>query len=369
MRKRPAAAAAAEDAAKRNRITVSGDPVAGWCQMIIAALKDSEGLADARNVLKGLAKGKTVAIDEGVVRVVGAELERIDDELQATVCHHQSKVEEGEAHKKARMDAQAAAEAKVIELKQAILDRKEALAEFAKKIDESMATIANIRDADKRATAEVRAAELMRAQLEAAKEAVEPLKAAPAKGPQGQKRLSNLRNIGKQFGFHDVMLAALPAVLRKPVDRRQTFDLLTTQQLEVEIDRHAKAAEATVRDNELAASQREEAMHTAKEALAAARKARREVGHALGQAEKDLAAAKESVQAARRYVASVRSEMKGPNMEFLHAKKTLSAFRSGPLAAYQALRARFPPPKVPLPPQAELEEQELPTLSQAGRYE
>merc|ERR1711964_261558 len=84
------------------------------------------------------------------------------------------------------------------------------------------------------------------------KKAYGPLKEVRAQGLNGEKRLKDLRKVGKEFGFHQVLLNTMPAILRKQPDRRQTFDGVAMQQFDTEFAKHFNKLDMATKQSETA---------------------------------------------------------------------------------------------------------------------
>merc|ERR1712232_978758 len=172
------------------------------------------------------------------------------------------------------------------------------------------------------------------AHVEAAKRECDVLKDVPARGPEGQKRLRTLKNAGKEFRFHEVMMNALPAVFTKELNKRHTFDGLTVRQLDVEIGRKTQEVYVAVQESEKLAAERVAAVHDAREALADAKALQLEHSRAVAEAAEAVTDAKKEAQAARQHVRAVEANLKRTMRNLQSATQRLSVFRSGPLATY-----------------------------------
>merc|ERR550532_2173005 len=112
--------------------------------------------------------------------------------------------------------------------------------------------------------------------------------------------IRSLKKVGKDFGFHDVLMDAFPMVLSKQPDRRRTFDGITLQQLESEFVKHSGALEAARRGGETVITESSEAVHAAQAAVTSAKTEHQNNTTALAQAEGNLVTGKSALAEARR---------------------------------------------------------------------
>merc|ERR1712176_513944 len=127
----------------------------------------------------------------------------------------------------------------------------------------------------KREGAELESNTRKKDRLESTKETVfAPLKDNMAKGNKGQKQIKVIRKVGKEFGFHDVLLDSIPAVLRKQPDRRQTFDGVALRSLSSEFSKHVDKLMTAAKENEVAFAEHLKAEQVAQENLGIAKEAR-----------------------------------------------------------------------------------------------
>lgn len=153
--------------------------------------------------------------------------------------------------------------------------------------------------------------------------------------------MQHLRKIGKELGFHEVLLDAAPAVLRKQPDKRQTFDGITLDQLEKEFSKHTVVLDAAFLGEELALQQHCAAVQQAHESLSNAEDELRESANDLEHAEKAFTVAKAKLAAAKKEVRGFKPDMRRATRDLRCALNRLSDFRSGPLAAFEALQAHL----------------------------
>merc|ERR1712048_1200827 len=77
-----------------------------------------------------------------------------------------------------------------------------------------------------------------------------PLKEARMKGSAGQKQVSGLCKVGKKHGLHRELLSIAPAIFRKELEKRQTFDRLVLQNLGEQFEKHVDACDSKKQGSE-----------------------------------------------------------------------------------------------------------------------
>mmetsp|Transcript_75905 Transcript_75905/g.210691 ORF Transcript_75905/g.210691 Transcript_75905/m.210691 type:complete len:376 (+) Transcript_75905:331-1458(+) len=270
----------------------------------------------------------------------------MNGELQEACRKAQEHIDGLQADQRARADALKNAEGNMADLKRAVVERKAELAQTRKSIEEAKKLRASGVNSKSSVAKDFQAAKRTYVKLEEAKKEFEPFKEAPIEGSEGKKRIQSLRKIGKEFGFHDVLLSALPAVLSKPLDKRRTFDGVAIKLFETEIRRHSSAAGAAVHDREEAVNKQFDAIQAAKQALILAKSTETQVNRALSEAEKAMDAGKALLKSCRQRVRSFDPNMRRATSDLSQAKARLDAFHVGPLAAYEALQAEFGQPRI-----------------------
>merc|ERR1711879_635463 len=176
---------------------------------IMAALKDIKGLPASVRKLLSMLRGKKFNTNghEEAVCILQKILRAKDKSLQQEVCDLQDEVDGAEQEKNTRSDAQSAAESRVAEVKQMIAQAKLAMDTASKNIEVAQKALAEGKIGRKREAAELQSITRKKDRLESTKEtAFVPLKDNMAKGIKGQKQVKVLRKVGKEFGFHDVLL-------------------------------------------------------------------------------------------------------------------------------------------------------------------
>jgi hypothetical protein len=287
---------------------------------------------------RGAAQRKELGADrEALMSMLGELLRDIDGNLEAACRDAQGNLERVQADREAHDAAEVAAVTHLAEEKQAVADAKDALHISTKAVVESHGTFKNAHSEKRKSESELAAIVSKRRQLETTeRDLYMPFKKQSAGSGAGQKRLKRLCHVGRNFGFHEVLLSTLPAVLRKQPDRRQTFDSIALDRLEVEFARHAADLEAATPSGKDAIDRIVSSARTAQATLVAAEDARKERARAFAKAEEALAASKDAIAAARLRKRAFPAELRKAQGELARAEARLEAFRRGPLAALSA---------------------------------
>merc|ERR1712050_449017 len=115
---------------------------------------------------------------------------------------------------------------------------------------------------------EIKQVEGKRKQLEnVEKDALQFLKEEAAVGPDGQKRLKMLRQVGQAYKFHPELMQVLPSVFKKELDKRRTFDNVILQHFEVEFAKHSCDSQQTLVDGVETVGERASAVQDAQQQL------------------------------------------------------------------------------------------------------
>lgn len=275
---------------------------------------------------------------EEAMSELGAVLNSIDDTQQQHVCELQQVVDEVETEKVARDAAEIAAAAEVARLKQTVLEKKAALQNLSKEITAAREALAGCKDRRKSEALALRQTAKKVDRLETTRKNVyEPLKEAQARGKQLNTKMKDLRKIGKEFAFHDVLLEAMPSILKKQLDRRQTFDKVAIQQFDAEFTKRLTELETITEDGEVAFESTHSAVQTAQEELQSLKRQQDDCSRELAVAEADFADSIAALAGAKQKVRQFPSDSKKATDALCKAQAQLSTFREGPLGAYEQL--------------------------------
>lgn len=164
-----------------------------------------------------------------------------------------------------------------------------------------------------------------------------PFKEAAAGGVEGCRSLRDLRKVGKEFGFHDILLHSVPDVLRKTPSRRQTFDHMALDQLEKEFARHLERAQLSVETSRQHVATVEDSVQEAQKLHAAVADRQALAAQGVDEAEVSIADARLCVESTRSHLDNFKLEMLQAASTLESRKSRLDSFRKGPLAAFLAL--------------------------------
>jgi len=280
---------------------------------------------------------------ESAAGLLGQVLAHVDHELETAVSQAQVAVDEAQAEGEALAAAQAEADARFGETKQAVADVKTEIAEAEKAVELASQAIANTKNNKKSVATEVKTVEVQKRQLEDVEANIfRPLKEARVDGSVS-KQLRQLCKVGEKHGLHRELMTIAPAVLKKQLDKRRTFDNLAVRSLDTEFEKHVKALGSKIKDNEQALAEQEQHLQSQQSALLSARAQRKERRKRLALVEADLGKGQEALALARKKVRKSPTIMKHATCELERAKVRISKFRTGPLATY--LRV-LPLPKI-----------------------
>mmetsp|Transcript_15640 Transcript_15640/g.36620 ORF Transcript_15640/g.36620 Transcript_15640/m.36620 type:complete len:462 (-) Transcript_15640:268-1653(-) len=334
-RKRPAAAPTAGSVSKKRRT-------------IVSAIKGIEELPrDVREMLAGLVEqsvfgapgGEVHPYHEAASTMVGDALADVEGKLRTLLDAARAKVDAAGSDKEARDAALQAAEDNIPVLKQAVQDKKSALTAGGKAIQAAQRDLHACKLEQKAAEATMKVhTKKMDHLQQTQQQSFGALRDAAASGAEGQKQLKTLRKVGKEFGFHEVLLDILPAVLKKVPDRRRTFDNFALQHLEAEFRKRAGGIETDIRNHQAELDAGQAAVQAAQDALQHAEERREAVAEELSAAEAALVAGRRSLTAARRQVRLFGSDAARTARELSKMEARYNAFATGPLAAFQDIR-------------------------------
>merc|ERR1712151_1051977 len=159
------------------------------------------------------------------------------------------------------------------------------------------------------------------------------LKEEAAVGPDGQKRLKMLRQVGQAYKFHPELMQVMPSVFKKELDKRRTFDNVILQHFEVELAKHSSDLQQTLMDGAETVGERASAVQNAQLQLLRAKEEHKQRGRELRHLETTLQERKDAIVVARRSVQNFPKDMKLAKQEVARAAARFLQFRKGPLAA------------------------------------
>lgn len=262
----------------------------------------------------------------------------IEDSMVKDMETAQAAVNEADANKQGREEKLSMAELHLASMQARVIESKEQLAAASKALAHAAKVLA-CKEAEKKKTianATSRNTCLERLQL-AQHNTYLPFKEAAAKGVEGGRSLRDLRKVGKEFGFHDILLHSVPDVLRKTPSRRQTFDHMALDQLEKEFARHLERAMHSVEASRQEVASFEEAVQQSQKLHTAVAERQALAARGVDEAEATAADARSCVESTRSHLEHFKMEMLQSAHTLENSKACLDSFRTGPLAAFLAL--------------------------------
>lgn len=353
VRGKPAAAAATLARRRKARTPALSSRT---CLAILQRLKAVGGLkndeqfkAMAQQAKRAAGKSKKAEQDKAAP-LLGAALAHASESLESEVRRLQGTVDEAQAAVEAGTRAQADADGRLQEALKAEVEGKVQLKGAEKAIADNGKAILGAMAGKQGAEAQVAAMQGRKRQLEETAEKVyRPLKEARVEGREAGKQISHLCKVGKKHGLHSELLSVAPAILRKQLDKRQTFDRLTVQSLDAEFTKHVQALTSKIQDGEQTSQEHSEALDAKRAAMLAARAQRKEWARKITQAAAAVRKSKEDAAAVRKRVKALPLALNKAKLQLEEAKGRVSKFRCGPLAAYTRV--------LPLPVVGEMEPQ------------
>lgn len=272
----------------------------------------------------------------------GQVLKIVETALQTKLREAQATVSRSDMEREARVEAQSAAECRIAEVKREIAEQKTSIKSFEKAIDSKRMEVGSAKEAQKSAESDFKTLETRKRQLESAEhDAYGPLKEVAAIGSDGNKRLSTLRRIGKAYNFHEELISVIPAILKKDLDKRRTFDNVVMQQLDVEFAKQQFSLLTNVKDGADIIAERAFAVEEAKQAVRDAQEERKRNATKLASLEAVLQESKEALVAARGRVRAFPADTKRATQELARAKACISKFHKGPLTLFSCSLPRI----------------------------
>jgi|EP00427_Karlodinium_veneficum_P024331 hypothetical protein len=298
--------------------------------------------------------------EEVAVQMAGEVITDVKGKIEAEAKEAQAKlisVEAGWAEKSSILEA---AQEELTKIKSKIVEGKLGVKTSIKAIESARLEVQKTKAADKIGAGKPKLVSEKIRSLEAVeKDVFQPLKQATAKGAQGRHKLKHLQKVGKQFGFHDVLLnTTMPKVALKCLDKRQTFDRLVLDQMEAEFAKKQVELEKALKIEKSVKLDREVALDMAQKNLADAVREQEVHASRLAEAEKALVLGKQALVAARRDLKKFDKDSRQKIVrESTQLETHLSTFLDGPFAEFKKLEVLLPSQLVK-PPSCELQSTE-----------
>ncbi|CAJ1454975.1 unnamed protein product [Effrenium voratum] len=342
--KRPAAKAVAKAKAKVAKAAPAPGLTSKRCVAILQRVqKDAslpkEALQVLRQALKCAKSGKKEELPKaaGLLGSVMAKAVKAFEEELATA---RESLEKAKEEHQTMSSQQADAEAQLKSAKQAMVDFKAKLKDSQRFISEETKALANASAERKSALQEVKLAEKDCCHLQQVQEKnYKPLREAEeATTAPSRKQINSLCKAAKKVGFHRELLSVAPAVLKKELTKRQTFDQLVLRSLDAEFSKRSQALQSKLEENQQSLEQQDQAMEEKRQALAAAKEAVKHTARMIVEAETQAESSKRSVQLVAKKAKSVPQMVKQQARKFEAVRSKYQKFRAGPLATYLTYR-------------------------------
>ena len=157
-------------------------------------------------------------------------------------------------------------------------------------------------------------------------------------GSASRKQINMLCKAGQKVGFHQELLSIAPAVLKKELSRRQTFDQMVLKSMDSEFAKHSMALQSKLEDNQNNLNEQERAMEESREAVALSKETAKRASRQIADAEAQVESSKEAVSQVKKKAKTLPSLLKQAGRKYERASGKYAKFRSGPLATYLAYR-------------------------------
>jgi len=290
-----------------------------------------------KHLRQGLvAKGKRHLEPEKATAILWKALREINAGLQNFAKDAQAKLDAADDEREARVANAAAADEKLVELRQVLAERNRAVKDALKTIERTKAAIAAKRATRQSQEAEVKKVQGKKRHLEEVeRESYEPLRRAAADGRAGQKQLAILRRTGKAFGFHKELLSIAPGILRKTLSARHSFDALIVCQLDNEFSKHVSSLEANGKNSEKAVLERTSEVREAEEELMEAKATHKKATQELSAAAVSLVEGRQALVAAKSCVRRLPADLKRAMSSAQKMEDRLLRFQRGPRGAFE----------------------------------
>mmetsp|Transcript_54506 Transcript_54506/g.102101 ORF Transcript_54506/g.102101 Transcript_54506/m.102101 type:complete len:451 (-) Transcript_54506:186-1538(-) len=313
------------------------------CLALLAKLEAAGDTPDSARPLvaqiQALAKSPQAEKQQSAVSMLGKLLTGVLTSLQTSMQEAKAAVDGIDEEKKQRRELQETAECKVAKLKKTISDKKGAVASAAKAIEEASKAITDAKAGQKRAAVEMQKVESKKRRVEEVeRDAYQKLRDASVQGSAAKKQVKSVCHVGKEYGFHKELLSIVPAIMKKTVDKRQTFDGQVLQSLDREFGKLASTFTSSIRNAGDAVAEQSAAVRSAQENLNRTKQQRKEDSVALSKAEAELVQSKNAVVEARQHVRKVPADLKRARQELERAIARIDKFQKGPVAAYERMQ-------------------------------
>ena len=241
-------------------------------------------------------------------------------------------LEKAKEEEKAISLQQLEAETQLKNAKQSVQDFKLKLKESNKSISIQSKALTAASAERKSAVQEVKLAEKECQHLQDVQvKTYQPLRESCAgSGSASRKQINMLCKAGQKVGFHQELLSIAPAVLKKELSRRQTFDQMVLKSMDSEFAKRSTALQSKLEDNQNNLNEQERAMEESREAVAIAKETVKQTSRQIADAEAQVESSKKSVSQVKKKAKTLPSLLKQAGRKYEQASGKYAKFRSGP---------------------------------------
>ena len=340
--KRPAVAKAAKDAPKAG---AKGSLTSRRCLTILARVEKMcsipKDIQKTFREAKRAAKSAKKEDHEKSAALLGSVMAKVVNAFEEEQRSARDGLEKAkEEEEKTLSLEQVEAETQLKNAKQAMQDFKLKLKESSKSIVAQTKALAAASAERKSAIQDVKLAEKECQQLQEVQvKTYQPLRESSAgSGSAIRKQINMLCKAGQKVGFHQELLSIAPAVLKKELTRRQTFDQMVLKSLDSEFSKRSDALQSKLEDNQQSLTAQERAVEETREAMALAKETVKQTGRQIAHAEALVESSKQSLSQVKKKARNLPSMLKQAGRKYEQASGRYAKFRSGPLASYLAYR-------------------------------
>jgi len=367
-----ASTAGAGGAAKKRAV----NPVVEKIHVLVTALKEADSAVlpkTAAQMLVGMLPGCFSVpslyrheFQASVVEMVGRELQTLAAAMERDVEEAKAKVDGVEDDRKMRQTALADAQAAIADLEAAVVAKKD---EFA-----AMQVAQGKADGDQKeadnALSDVEAsygeAVGKKDEVKGAVEALALLKTASAESiDHGKQHIKQLAHVSKKYELDTTLCEAVFKALKKEVDQRQSFDVISINHFDGSLQTLAAKLTAELEAMEEPKARASEEANAKAKVSEEAKQACEAAGEALKAAKEANHSGHQAVKAAQKAVGNWLSDTKTIMDAFEAKSKACVEFRSSPLVVFEELRELQPEPE-PVEEAPKEQEAEAPEVPEAA---
>lgn len=299
---------------------------------VVSLPKEAQALA--RQASKA-AKSRKKAEQEKSGSLLGRVLAKVSKTLEEDVSKARLEVDKAEEQQKVCEAEKSEAEIQLKTAQQEVVSCRTKLKESNKLITAETKALATCASSKKAVASEVKLADKECRQLGDVQEKMyQPLKQAHVHGAAARKQINALCKAGQKVGFHKELLGVAPAVLRKELARRRTFDQLVVKSLDAEFAKQAEALRSKLEETQQSLEEQEQTLESKKKAVATAKETVKETSRQIEEATDAVETGRRSLAAAKKKIKGLPSVLKKVQRNYDRVQGRYDKFRGGPLSAY-----------------------------------